>query len=202
MRKWLVVIAYVILFALAFVYREQLQEWLAHRPPAVVMLGLSFAIALLPVLPYKLLVGMAGLMYGPLWGGMLCLIGSTAAGTFMYAVVRYGSGEQARRWLSNYRILDQYTRLVEKYPFPSVVLWRVIPLIPQTVVNVYAGLAAVPLWIFITASIVGKLPGIFVYAYLGGTLFSSPILAIKVMSVYLLFTVAILWGYKRMTREK
>lgn len=202
MRRWLAAAVYISLFLAALLYQPELTAWFNHRPPIPAMLGMTTLLALFPVIPYKLVVGAAGYMYGAWLGGLICLIGSTAAGVLVYAAVHYAFREQARIWLSKFKLLERYTRFVEKHPFESVVLWRVIPLLPQMAVNVYAGVSTITLRVFILGSLIGKLPGIFVYAFLGDTLVSNPLLSLQIMIIYLLFTGAVLWGYKRMTRAK
>ncbi|USB34637.1 TVP38/TMEM64 family protein [Paenibacillus sp. YPG26] len=202
MRKWLAAAVYGMLFVAALLYQNELTAWFHHRPPVPAMLGMTTLLALFPVVPYKLVVGAAGYMYGAWWGGMICLIGSTAAGALVYAAVKYAYREQARIWLAKYKTLDRYTRFVDKHPFESIVLWRVIPLLPQMAVNVYAGVSTMSFRVFVLGSLIGKLPGIFVYSFLGGTLSSNPLLSLQVLIIYLLFTGAVLWGYKRMTRAK
>lgn len=202
MRKWPAVAAYIIIFIAALANQEELASWFNHRPSIPAMLGMTTLLALFPVVPYKLVVGAAGFMYGAWWGAVICLVGSTVAGIIVYAVVAYGYREQARRWLSRYKTLDRYTRFVDKHPFESIVIWRIIPLLPQMAVNIYAGVSKITFTTFVIGSLIGKLPGILVYSYLGGTLVNNPLLSLAVLAGYLLFTGVVLWGYKRMTTIK
>ncbi|WP_068616842.1 TVP38/TMEM64 family protein [Paenibacillus tuaregi] len=202
MRKWLAAVVYVILLAAAWVNKEALADWFNHRPPAGSMLAMATLLALCPVIPYKVVVGAAGFMYGPWWGAVICLIGSTTAGVLVYLAVAYAYREQARAWLSKYQMLGRYTQYVEKHPLEAIIIMRVIPLLPQMAVNAFAGITRMRLHVFVLGSAIGKLPGIFVYSFLGGTVFKDPMLAFGIMAGYLLFTGAALWGYKRMTRVR
>lgn len=65
-----------------------------------------------------------------------------------------------------------------------MLLARLIPVIPQAAVNVYAGVAGFPFWSFILGTAIGKLPAIAVYAYAGGTFAEHPITGLLILVLY------------------
>ncbi|MBW4081868.1 TVP38/TMEM64 family protein [Paenibacillus sp. S150] len=174
MRKWLTVLLYVSGIALAFIYRYDLLAWLREDHNLFLSLGAATLLAIFPVLPYKLIIGLYGYAYGSLAGALLCWSASTLAGAIIYGIVKYMFQEKASAYLSAVPALDKFTAAVQRRPFAAVVLARLIPVFPQMAVNIYAGAAGLSFWSYLAASGVGKIPGIALYAFLGGQLFKHP----------------------------
>lgn len=198
MGKWLGTAFYILVFAAAYLYRDTLSSWMSSQPPIGYMVILATLLAMFPVMPYKLIIAALGYVYGAWWGGLICVIGSTLAGALFYAGAAYFFKAQAQRWLSGYPKLQRLSNWMEAHPFEAIVLYRLIPLFPQSVINLYAGVSSISFGVFMLASLIGKIPGVFVYAYLGTSLFKQPVLAVSVLSVYLLILGITIWVYKRM----
>ncbi|MNN85244.1 SNARE associated Golgi protein [compost metagenome] len=73
---------------------------------------------------------------------------------------------------------------MQRRPFASIILARLVPVVPQTAVNLYAGAAGLPFWSYLAASGIGKIPGITLYAFLGGQLFDHPRSAVAALALY------------------
>ncbi|MNC47337.1 SNARE associated Golgi protein [compost metagenome] len=111
---------------------------------------------------------------------------------------------KASTYLSSVPALDKFTLAVQRRPFAAVVLARLAPVIPQMAVNIYAGAAGLPFWSYLAASGLGKIPGIALYAFLGGELFEHPrsgLLAILVYIVVLALAVLALRPQSFRTKE-
>ncbi|CAH1194818.1 hypothetical protein PAECIP111892_01878 [Paenibacillus auburnensis] len=174
MRKWLTAILYVSGIILAFIYRYDLLDWLREDHNPFLSLLAATALALFPVLPYKLIIGLFGYAYGSLTGALICWSATTLAAAIMYGVVKYLFQKQARTYLASVPAMEKFTSAVQRRPFASIILARLAPVVPQTAVNIYAGAAGLPFWSYLAASGLGKIPGITLYAYLGGQLFQHP----------------------------
>ncbi|MNC32532.1 TVP38/TMEM64 family inner membrane protein YdjZ [compost metagenome] len=174
MRKWLSVTLYVSGIILAFIYRYDLLDWLREDHSPLLSLLAATVLALFPVLPYKLIIGLFGYAYGSLAGALICWSATTLAAAIMYGLVKYLFQNQARTYLASVPALEKFTSAVQRRPFASIILARLAPVVPQTAVNIYAGAAGLPFWSYLAASGLGKIPGITLYAYLGGQLFQHP----------------------------
>lgn len=174
MRKWLTVTLYVSGIILAFIYRYDLLDWLREDHSPLLSLLAATLLALFPVLPYKLIIGLFGYAYGSLAGALICWSATTLAAAIMYGLVKYLFQNQARTYLASVPALEKFTSAVQRRPFASIILARLAPVVPQTAVNIYAGAAGLPFWSYLAASGLGKIPGITLYAYLGGQLFQHP----------------------------
>lgn len=184
MRKWLTVIVYILCIILAFIYREEILSWLKNGHNLYLSLLAATVLALLPVLPYKLIIGLFGYAYGSLPGAILCWTATTIAAALVYGGVKYMFREQSISYLSSVAVLEKFTHAVQQRPFASVVLARLAPVIPQMAVNVYAGAAGLPFWSYLGATALGKIPGIALYAFLGGQMLQHPRSAMIAVLVY------------------
>ncbi|MDQ0088270.1 putative membrane protein YdjX (TVP38/TMEM64 family) [Paenibacillus anaericanus] len=202
MKRWIAIAIYFITFTLAFTYKEDLAALINDQPSIWSLFALSILFALVPIMPYRIVIAAAGYITGTWTGGMITLIGSTIAGALFYWGSAYGFREPALRWIGSLKTLERVTQFINKRPFAAIIVCRLIPVLPQTAVNIYAGVAGIPFMTYLLASIIGKFPSIFLYAYLGNSILSEPITALGVTAVYLLFLAIVLWIYKRVRRDQ
>lgn len=202
MKKWLTFAIYVVLFALAFTYREDLAALTTGHPSIWSLLALSILFAMFPVIPYKFVIAAVGYVAGTWTAGIITLIGSTVAGAIIYWGSAYGFREPALRWISSLKTLDRAAQFINHRPFAAIIVCRLIPVLPQTAVNIYAGVTGIPFITFLLASIIGKLPSIFLYAYLGNSILTTPISALGALSVYCIFLAVVFWAYKHLKRDQ
>ncbi|WP_246187952.1 TVP38/TMEM64 family protein [Paenibacillus tengchongensis] len=196
MSKWLTAAVYVSAVICTFIYRYDILAWLRgdHNPALVI--GAATLLALIPVLPYKLVIGVFGYSLGAAGGALTSWTATTLAAALMYGLVKHLARNKARAYLATVPALDKFTAAVERQPFAAVVLARLAPVIPQAAVNVYAGAAGLPFWSYLAATSLGKIPGIALYAFLGEELLRRPQHAVIAVLVYaaVLFTAG--WSVK------
>lgn len=196
MKKWLVAIAYVSLLGFAFIYRYDLLAWAKQHGSFPVLLLLSFLFALVPFMPYKLIIASIAYAVGVWQGVLISWLGTTLAAIAVYWAVRTLFREKGHLYLERVPVLERMNKLMEQEPFMAVLLARLIPFIPQAAVNVYAGVASFPFWSYAVASGIGKLPGIVVYAYAGSTLKDHPLKGILLLLIYTAIIGAAFLGYR------
>ena len=150
---------------------QRVRDWLQEFGPwsLAVILGILIVQPLLLVVPSVLMMVVAVLAYGPLWGGLLALGGSTLAALVGYAIgwalspvtVDHLIGEQTERQIEGY---------VERYGFWAVAIFRVSPVLSTDAISVVAGLLEMNLWRYLAATVLGFLPLAGTIAALGGQL--------------------------------
>ena len=123
----------------------------------VVVLG-AYVIAGLLVLPVMLVITVTGIVFGPLVGGIYALAGSLLSGAVTYAIGRRLGRETVRR-LAGKR-LNAITRGLAKRGLLTIILVRVVPVAPYTIVNVVAGASHIGWRDFLVGTALGMLPGI------------------------------------------
>ena len=102
-----------------------------------------------------------GTWYGTLYSNIGGIVG--AAGGFLFARYVIGSPIQ-RRYAKQLKSFNEHLREDGQWYLLSL---RLMPVFPFTFVNVLAGLTTIPLYTFLWTSVLGIIPGSFVYSYAG-----------------------------------
>lgn len=184
MKKWLIAAAYVSLLSIALIYRYEWLAWANKQASFPTLLLIAFLFALIPFVPYKLIIAAIAYATGTWQGALICWLGTTVAALFVYGTVRTLFRDKGRAYLERIPALERMNRVMEREPFAAVLLARLIPVIPQAAVNVYAGVAGFPFWNFLLGTAIGKLPAIGVYAYAGGTIAEHPVTGLLILLLY------------------
>jgi uncharacterized membrane protein YdjX (TVP38/TMEM64 family) len=168
--------------ALIFLPLRDWAVWLVERVHNLGALGVAlyvivYILAAIFMFPGSLLTLGAGFLYGPLWGTLLVSPTSVAAATVAFLLGR----TVARDWIKN-RIAENprfsaVDEAVGENGFKVVFLLRLSPIFPFTLLNYALGLTRVRLRDFVLASLVGMLPGTFLYVYLGSSVANLATLA-------------------------
>jgi phospholipase D1/2 len=130
-------------------------EGLPFTPLAVVA---SYVAAGLAMVPVMLLIAVTGIVFGPLYGSLYAI-----GGTMLSAVVTYGIGH----WLGHDTVrkmlgprINSLSQRIGKRGLLAMVVIRMLPVAPFTVVNVVAGASHIGLRDYLIGTFIGMLPGI------------------------------------------
>ncbi len=107
----------------------------------------------------------AGFLFGWLAGGATVVIAATVGATLLFMAARSAFGDVLRA-----RVGGKAARLAagfEEDAFGYLLALRLAPVFPFFVVNIAPALFNVSLRTFVTATLLGIVPGTFAYAYLG-----------------------------------
>jgi phosphatidylserine/phosphatidylglycerophosphate/cardiolipin synthase-like enzyme/uncharacterized membrane protein YdjX (TVP38/TMEM64 family) len=139
-------------------------ETLNANPLAPLLLIGGFVIAGLFMVPVTLLIIGSVIVFGPFLGFVYALIGATSCALAGYGV---GSavGKESIRGLAGGRIHDISQQLARRGVFTIVVL-RIVPVAPFTVINLVAGASHISLKHFFLGTVTGLLPGVTAIALL------------------------------------
>ncbi len=133
--------------------------------------ALFFSVVMLFGLPFGALLSLAtGLMFGR-WGGtLLLIIAGTLSATLVFLAARYLFAESARKHLEKYPLT---ARLLENFhadAFHYLLFLRLVPLFPFWPVNLIPAFTKITTGTFILATLIGMIPGSFIFASLGHSL--------------------------------
>lgn len=158
---------------------------------------LIYAGATLVFIPKNLLSIAAGGLFGMMGGTIFVLVGATLGAIVAFLVARKIGRSSVER-LSGQRISNLNARINER-PFMSILVGRLIPVVPFTLLNFAAGLSSVAFIVYVGASIIGMFPGTASYVALGayGTHLSSWELILAI----LIFAALIMLGRKFVRRS-
>lgn len=133
---------------------------------------LFFIQAALPVFPYIILAGAAGMIFGFWEGFFLSWAGALAGACFAFYLFRLTGWE----WLHviiRRRFNHDLTEITPLMGFWGIVITRIIPVVPTPLINFVSAVSGISAWIFITASAIGKIPSAVVYTGLGNHMLVS-----------------------------
>lgn len=166
-----------------------------------VVFALCYALAVTALLPGSVLTASAGALFGLPLGAGAVLVGATAGAALSFALARWLGRPVVARYAGSGRLarLDVY---LTRRGFAAVLLVRLVPLFPFSVINYGAGVAGVRFSSYVTATALGIIPGTLVYTGLGGSLDDpgSPGLWIAVCALLALSAGG--WGAARLVRSR
>lgn len=139
---------------------------------AIIML---IADLVLPI-PTTAVFAALGIVYGPWLGGAIASLGSFLSGVFGYALCRR-FGLPLAHALAGADSMESGERLFQRVGGWLVAFSRWLPLLPE-VVSCLAGLSRMPLKAFLLALLCGVIPVGFVFAAVGHTGASKPVLTL------------------------
>ncbi|MHB1394517.1 MAG: TVP38/TMEM64 family protein [Clostridia bacterium] len=119
-------------------------------------------------IPCGLLSALGGLLFGPLLGTIFTLIGLTVGSAITFYLARSLGKSWAEKTLGHK--YDRYEGYISKDSFYSIFIMRVVPILPFDVVSCMAGMSRARVDKYILATLIGSLPGVFIYVFFGDSL--------------------------------
>ncbi|BBH22844.1 hypothetical protein Back11_41890 [Paenibacillus baekrokdamisoli] len=197
MKRWLVILIYIVMIAVVWVNKDGLLDWMRHGEIPMYLAVLVVAgLAFFPIVPFSIVIGIMGFLYGPVTGALLSWLAAWGAGMAMYGLFRYAFRKQGRALLSRYKTLDRWTDMVEAHPFRFVLAARLMPVMPQYIVNCYAAITGIRFPVYALATALGKLPAMFVLAFIGRNILSDTRSLILMLGVYALFLLLVYVAFR------
>ncbi|MEN6508285.1 MAG: TVP38/TMEM64 family protein [Smithella sp.] len=147
-------------------YRDQLLAFTAqHYLPTVAIFVLIYIAAVALSIPGATILTLtAGFLFGFI-GVIYVNIGASAGAVLAFLAARYLIGDWVQRRYGEK--LASFNKEIAENGYNYLLTLRFIPLFPFFLINIFAGLTRVPLTVFAWTTMVGILPGSFVYIYTG-----------------------------------
>jgi uncharacterized membrane protein YdjX (TVP38/TMEM64 family) len=119
----------------------------------------------LPILSDSVFAMVGGMVFGPLWGTLYSIIGAAFSTSFAFLIARYlGRDFVANRLRGGWKLFDED---MEKFGFRIILFLRLVPIFPYEGINYGAGLTKIRFRHYFSATILGVIPGAFVYNSFG-----------------------------------
>lgn len=134
---------------------------------AFVVLYVSVTVAALPA---SLVTLAAGLLYGPYWGALLVFVSSLLGAVMAFLLARSWLRPTIEKRYGQGPIYGYLAKETERNGAKLVLLLRLSPLIPFSLLNYTLGLTRVSLLHYTVASAFGMVPGILLYVHAGASL--------------------------------
>jgi uncharacterized membrane protein YdjX (TVP38/TMEM64 family) len=172
--KWLwgLLLAGIILWAiLAPDSSQQLQELMDNiqsiGPLGILLFILCYVAATLILIPGFILTLGAGAAFGIWKGFILVSLASTLAASVAFLVGRHLAGNWVLKNIGNAPRINALKHAIESEGWKVVVLARLSPAIPFTMLNYIFSLTSLRFTHYVIASWIGMIPGTLAYVYLG-----------------------------------
>ncbi len=179
--------------------KTQIKQWVegfGWLGPVVIILAMIIQMFLL-VIPTILLMIVAILAFGPVWGSIINFAAVLLASSVGYAIGKYLGLSFIERLLGE-KTTEKITEFINDYGFWAIVITRINPFLSNDAISFVAGILKMTYWKFISATAVGIAPLILLIAITGKNIDSlkTGLLYGSVVSV-IIFGGYIWWDKKR-----
>ncbi len=153
--------------------------------------GLAFIVAYtirpLVFFPASIMTPLSAFLFGPFLGWIYAYIGSNFSATVAFFAGRYFG----RSFIKDHdsAFVQKYDEKLRTAGFETVLTLRLIPLFPFDFVNYASGLSGITYVRYITATLLGVIPGLTAYIFLGGSV-TNPYLLIPTVILFAVLTFA------------
>lgn len=149
-------------------------------------------------IPCGLLSALGGMLFGPLLGTIFALSGLTAGSVITFFLARgFGKGWAQRILGHKY---DEYEGYISKDSFYCIFLMRVVPILPFDAVSCISGMSRARVDKYILATLMGSLPGVFIYVFFGDSVRSMSIRRVAISAVLIAVFAILPFLYKKLMK--
>lgn len=128
--------------------------------------------SMLPVLPLAVFVALNVLTFGNVLGFIISWIATIIGCTLMFLICRNLQNIFLRKFKNNGKV-NSFRKKVSNISFTSLVIILAIPFTPASAINIGAGLSDISTKKYVFALIIGKLPMIYFWGFIGKSLIES-----------------------------
>ena len=139
----------------------------------VVAFGAIYLLSPLLLLPASVLTLGAGFLYGRVYGTLLASPVSVAAAAIAFLLGRTLLRKRVEGRIAGDQRFEAIDKAVAENGFKIVFLLRLSPVVPFNLLNYALGVTRVPFLTYLGASVVGMLPGTFLYVSIGAAATSA-----------------------------
>src|SRR5207244_4928944 len=144
--------------------RERVMDWGAW---AGIFYPLLFAACNILLLPGGFLAVGGGFFFGLWWGFLIVFAGNIISTAISFALSRFVAKRWFRRKLLANPTLMALGPAVRRESWKIVLLSQLHPLFPTSLLNYFYGLTRIRFRTYMLCASIGRMPGLFLYAYVG-----------------------------------
>lgn len=152
--------------------QAQFKEWITSLGFGgfIVILGMQILQVVVPFIPGEILEILAGVMFGPYLGTLLCLIGITLSVLIIYGLVALLGKPFTNIFVSD-KIREKWKFLQEAERIEAIYFFAfLLPGTPKDILNYLAAAMKVKLGHLLLISTIARIPSIVLSTFLGGAL--------------------------------
>jgi len=192
------IVFYLALLISVYSFKGEFILWLENPNSGSwpIVLMICILVGMVPIIPFAWVSGMLGIKYG-LWGGSgMSLIASTIAAILTYWIFKSGGGRNRKQVIQTR--LTKWNEQIRNRAFLFILIGRMLPFIPAALINSYAGLLKLPMAPFVSATVLGKIPTMLVFAFFGVSIIEGSLYWIPVLLMYCGFLGVVYMIYTRL----
>ena len=128
---------------------------------------LIVAVCNILLLPGGILAVGGGFFFGFWWGFLIVFAGNVLAAAISFASSRWIANRWFRQKLSQNKLLHMIEPAVKREGWKIILLSQLHPLFPTSLLNYLYGLTTIPFGAYMLWALLGRIPGLFLYVYVG-----------------------------------
>lgn len=129
---------------------------------------LVYGIGCVFAIPGSLLTLLGGGIFGVMWGTVYNILASNLGATHAFLMARYFGRDFVAGFMKGR--IESFDEKIAGHGFRFIFTLRLIPLIPFSALNFGAGLSRITYRDYVLGSVLGMLPGTFIYTYFADAL--------------------------------
>jgi uncharacterized membrane protein YdjX (TVP38/TMEM64 family) len=154
----------------------------------------GYAFRSLIFFPASILTVTAGILFGPWLGILLTLIGENISANISFVVGRYFTADLLKYLNTKKRFVPRLTCKIQDNGFLTVLIMRLM-FLPFDLVGYSSGMCSVKQRDFALATVIGTIPGLLTFVFLGGSLLNFRYLILA--AVFLTFGLTVSFWLKK-----
>lgn len=167
----------------------------------LISLLLSILLTLAAFLPSVFLSGANAVVFGLFWGGIISWLGEIIGAAIAFLFYRFLGRRAVTKLIEKKENLAYLDKLSSEKGFVVVLLARLAPFMPSSLVNLLGGISSISFSSFILATALGKAPSLVLETFIGHDLIffseNQGRLAISLSIVVVFYLGLKLWQRKR-----
>jgi uncharacterized membrane protein YdjX (TVP38/TMEM64 family) len=161
---------------------------------------IAYALRPLIFFPTSIMTPLAAILFGPYLGWIFAYIGES----FSAAVAFFAGRYFGRSFVENHEneFLKKYDKKLSENGFETILFLRFVPLFPFDFVNYSGGLSGITFKDYILGTMLGIIPGLTAYIFLGGAIMNPWLIIPTILSFLLLTLIARTWKKRQEKIQK
>ncbi|WP_407330738.1 TVP38/TMEM64 family protein [Enterovibrio sp. 27052020O] len=157
---------------------KSLQAWIAgFGAMGYVVFIAAFVFACVFLLPGSAFTIVAGIVFGPIKGGILALFSATLGAVVAFVVARFLLRNTIMKKFGDNPIFKKIDQGVAQNGTSFLILTRLVPVFPFSLQNYAYGLTSLNLGTYALVSLITMAPGAFIFAYMAGDIATNGVSA-------------------------
>ncbi len=129
---------------------------------------LIYGVGCVVAFPGSILTLCGGAIFGMAWGTLYNVLASNLGATLAFLMARYFGRDFVSRFMKGR--IESFDEKVARHGFRFIFTLRLIPLVPFNGLNLGSGLSKIKYRDYLLGSVIGMLPGTFIYTYFADAL--------------------------------